>query len=85
MGEEIGDDDRKGATRAACSSAPACSLLPCPFCGPVEIVHQWDGNIEIKHKDDCLLKTMRTLYGSKDIAAWNRRANAQRETLREAP
>lgn len=62
--------------RAASSSELACSLLPCPFCGPVEIVHQWAGNIEIKHNDACFLHAITTLHGAAHIAAWNRRAKS---------
>lgn len=48
-------------------------LKPCPFCGPVEIVHRWGNNIKIAHKDECFLVAWTILYGN-DIAAWNRRA-----------
>lgn len=48
-------------------------LLECPFCGPVEIVHRWAGNIEIKHKPTCFLHAITTLHGAAHIAAWNRR------------
>jgi hypothetical protein len=48
-------------------------LLDCPFCGPVEIVHKWAGNIEIKHADSCFLHAITTLHGAAHIAAWNRR------------
>jgi hypothetical protein len=48
-------------------------LLECPFCGPVEIVHRWAGNVEIKHKDACFLHAITTLHGAAHIAAWNRR------------
>ena len=51
-------------------------MLACPFCGPVEIVHRWAGNIEIKHKPTCFLHAITTLHGAEHIAAWNRRANA---------
>ena len=54
----------------------SAKLLPCPFCGPVEIVHQWAGNVNIKHKDACFMHAMMTLYGEDQIAAWNRRVNS---------
>lgn len=51
------------------------AVLACPFCGPVEIVHRWAGNITIKHKDACFLHATTTLHGAAHIAAWNRRAS----------
>ncbi len=58
---------------------PSDALLACPFCGPIEIVHRWAGNVEIKHKDNCFLHAITTLHGAAHIAAWNRRANAESE------
>ena len=49
------------------------TVFDCPFCGPVEIVHRWAGNVEIKHKDGCFLHAITTLHGAAHIAAWNRR------------
>jgi hypothetical protein len=64
--------NEKNDSGVAIDSTP---LLACPFCGPVEIVHCWAGNIEIKHKDACFLHAITTLHGAAHIAAWNRRAN----------
>lgn len=60
----------------AASLVRSDALLACPFCGPVEIVHRWAGNVEIKHKPTCFLHAITTLHGAAHIAAWNRRANA---------
>lgn len=51
-------------------------LKNCPFCGPVEILHQWAGNVEIRHKAGCFLESITTLYGAAHIAKWNRRAES---------
>ena len=49
-------------------------LKPCPFCGPVEIIHRWAGNVEIRHKDTCFLHAITTLHGAAHVGAWNRRS-----------
>jgi hypothetical protein len=48
-------------------------VLPCPFCGSVDIVFRWAGNIEIKHKDGCFFRVNTALYGDSYIESWNRR------------
>jgi len=63
-------------TQSVAAIESATLLAPCPFCGPVEIVHRWAGNVEIKHKNACFLHAITTLRGAAHIAAWNRRANA---------
>ena len=61
------------ANKKSVDKSPSIDLLACPFCGPVEIVHQWAGNVEIKHQDNCFLHAITTLHGAAHIAAWNRR------------
>jgi len=65
------------ANKKSVDKSPIIELLACPFCGPIEIVHQWAGNVEIKHKDNCLLHAFTTLHGAVHIAAWNRRVDAE--------
>jgi hypothetical protein len=73
-------DMKKNATVEAVQP----DLLECPFCGPVEIVHRWAGNVEIKHKPACFLHAITTLHGAAHIAAWNRRySNARLDRQEE--
>ena len=68
------------ANKKSVEKSPIIELLACPFCGPVEIVHQWAGNVEIKHKDNaCLLHSFTTLHGAAQVAAWNRRMSDSKE------
>jgi len=75
---------------AAGSSEPACSPLPCPFCGATP--QAFDGDFELLHRKGCFLEDVesRWLIGdSHKLEAWNRRAHtaghgqppAQREVV----
>ena len=80
------------ATRAASSSAPACSLLPCPFCGGEARIcgdiSDRNGVYVVCMSPDCwcsmgehwdrdAMPDHQFRDEESAVAAWNRRANAE--------